>query len=242
MTSPRTLARIAGSLYLGTSVVYVLAMQVRARVIQPGDASATADNIRSAAALFRVALVADLVSGAGFLLLALVLYLLLKDVNEFAALTMVTFVAVMTAVGYLNELNQYSALTVATSPKYTTAFGHAGSNALVMLFTDIRSNGLDIQELLFGLWLFPLAYLVIKSAYVPKVLGVLLIIAAVGWVAEFFAIFLIPHLPGFAKFSGLGELIFAAWLLVKAVRVPALEAPAPNVGPPMAAGARESSV
>jgi Domain of unknown function (DUF4386) len=98
MTSPRTLARIAGSLYLGTSVVYVLAIQVRARVIELGDASATADNIRSAAALFRVALVADLVSGAGFLLLALVLYLLLKHVNDFAALTMVTFVAVMTAV------------------------------------------------------------------------------------------------------------------------------------------------
>src|SRR5207302_5046416 len=103
MISPKALARIAGSLYLGTSVLFVFAVQVRARIIEPGDASATTDNIRAAATLFRVAFVADLVSSVGFLLLALALYRLLKHVNEFAAVAMVTFVAVMTAVGYLKD-------------------------------------------------------------------------------------------------------------------------------------------
>ena len=220
MISPKALARIAGSLYLGTSLLFVFAVQMRARIIEPGDASATADNIRSSATLFRVAFVADLVSSVGFLLLALALYLLLKHVNEFAAVAMVTFVAVMTAVGYLNALNQYAALTIATSTEYTRAFGLAGSSALVLMFTGIQSNGLAIQELFWGMWLLPLAYLVIKSGYFPKVLGALLIIAGLSWVAEFFAIFLLPNLPGFASILGLGELIFAAWLLVKAVRLP----------------------
>src|SRR5438270_12814933 len=100
MVSPKALARIAGSLYLGTSVLFVFAVQVRARIIEQGDASATTDNIRAAATLFRVAFVADLVSSVGFLLLGLALSLLLKCVSQFAAVAKVTLVPVMTSVRY----------------------------------------------------------------------------------------------------------------------------------------------
>ncbi len=232
MTSPRTLARIAGALYLGTSVLFVFAVQVRGGIIKPGDAAATANNIRASATLFRVALVADLLSWVGFLLMAFALYHLFKHVNQLAAFATVILVAVMVTVGYLNGLNQYSALTIATSAKYTTGFGQAASNELVLLFTNIQSNGLDTQELFWGLWLFPLGYLVIKSSYLPKVLGVLLIIAGLSWTAEFFAIFLVPDLPGFASILGLGELIFAVWLLVKGVNVHASEATVPAAASP----------
>jgi Domain of unknown function (DUF4386) len=227
MTSPRTQARIAGALYLGTSVFFVFDVRVRSGIIKSGDATATADNIRASATLFRVALVADLLSWVGFLLMAFALYQLFKNVNQLSAFAMVILVAVMVTVGYLNGLNQYSALTIATSAKYTTGFGQARSNELVFLFTNIQSNGFDIQELFWGLWLFPLGYLVIKSAYAPKVLGVLLILAGLSWTAEFFAIFLAPDLPGFASIPGLGELVFAVWLLVKGVKVHASEATRP---------------
>src|SRR5438270_11491935 len=88
MSSPKTLARIAGLLYLGTSVPFVFAVQVRSRIIEPGDAAATVHNIRASPTLFRGALVADLVPWAGFLVTALALYLLLKHANQLRPVAM----------------------------------------------------------------------------------------------------------------------------------------------------------
>ncbi len=222
-SSPKTLARIAGLLYLGTSVPFVFAVQVRSRIIEPADAAATVHNIRASATLFRVGLVADLVSWAGFLATALALYLLLKHANQLAAVAMVAFVAVMVAVGYSNTVNQYSAITIAMSAEYANGLGQAGANALVLMFTDVQGNGLDINELFFGLWLLPLSYLVIKSRYFPRVIGVLLIIAGLSWIAQFLVILLAPSLKGVISFLGVGsdgELIFIGWLLVRGARAP----------------------
>ena len=210
-------------LYLGTSVPFVFAVQVRSRVIEPGDATATAHNIRASARLFRVALAADLVSWAGFLVTALALYLLLKHANQLAAVAMVAFVAVMVAVGYSNTVNQYSALTIGMNAEYASELGQAGANALVLMFTDVQGNGLDINELFFGLWLLPLSYLVIKSRYFPRVIGGLLIIAGLSWIAQFLVILLAPSLKGVISFLGVGsdgELIFIGWLLVRGARAP----------------------
>ncbi|TMF26176.1 MAG: DUF4386 domain-containing protein [Chloroflexi bacterium] len=222
-SSPKTLARIAGLLYLGTSVPFVFAVQVRSRIIEPADAAATVHNIRASATLFRVGLVADLVSWAGFLATALALYLLLKHANQLAAVAMVAFVAVMVAVGYSNTVNQYSAITIAMSAEYANGLGQAGANALVLMFTDVQGNGLDINELFFGLWLLPLSYLVIKSRYFPRVIGGLLIIAGLSWIAQFLVILLAPSLKGVISFLGVGsdgELIFIGWLLVRGARAP----------------------
>jgi len=223
MSSPKTLARIAGLLYLGTSVPFVFAVQVRSRIIEPADAAATVHNIRASATLFRVGLVADLVSWAGFLATALALYLLLKHANQLAAVAMVAFVAVMVAVGYSNTVNQYSAITIAMSAEYANGLGQAGANALVLMFTDVQGNGLDINELFFGLWLLPLSYLVIKSRYFPRVIGVLLIIAGLSWIAQFLVILLAPSLKGVISLLGIGsdgELVFIGWLLVRGARAP----------------------
>src|SRR5205807_9234079 len=220
-SSPKTLARIAGLLYLGTSVPFVFAVQVRSRIIEPADAAATVHNIRASATLFRVGLVADLVSWAGFLATALALYLLLKHANQLAAVAMVAFVAVMVAVGYSNTVNQYSAITIAMSAEYANGLGQAGANALVLMFTDVQGNGLDINELFFGLWLLPLSYLVIKSRYFPRVIGGLLIIAGLSWIAQFLVILLAPSLKGVISLLGVGsdgELVFIGWLLVRGAR------------------------
>jgi len=169
------------------------------------------------------------VSWAGFLVTALALYLLLKHSNQLAAVAMVAVVAVMVAVGYLNTVNQYSALTIAMSPGYANGFGQAGANALVLMFTDVQSNGLDINEFFFGLWLLPLSYLVIKSRYFPRVIGVLLIIAGLSWIGQFLVILLAPSLKGVISFLGVGsdaELVFIGWLLVRGARPPK---PAPAV-------------
>jgi hypothetical protein len=179
--------------------------------------------------LFRASLASDLVSWTCFLLTAMALYVLLQHVHRLAAAAMVVFVAVLVTVGYLNDLNLYTALTVATDAHDAHAFGADASNALVTLSTDTHVNRLVINEMFWGLWLVPLGYLVIKSRQFPRPVGVLLIVAAVSWIGQFFADLLAPGLPyvtTFGQVGGVGELIFVAWLLIVGIKLPAAEAPA----------------
>jgi hypothetical protein len=225
MRSPRTLARTAGSLYLIMFMCALFAGQVRSRIVDPGDAAATAGNIRASATLFRAGFVSDLVQVTSMLLVAMALYLLLKHIHRLAAAAMVTFVAVAVAIGCLNLLNQYTALTIATGQDYTRAFGRPASDALTLLFTGMQNNGYYISAIFWGLWLLPLGYLVISSGYVPKLLGVLLIIGGAGYLADLFTRFLVSSsAPGISLFvipGMIAEFLFMAWLLVKGVKVPA---------------------
>jgi len=226
MTSTKTLARIAGSLYLIVAVCGSFAeLFVRSRIVVPGDAASTADNIRASATLFRFGFVSDLVQATCLLLTAMALYLLLKHVNKLVAAAMVTFVAVSVAIMCLNLLNQFVALSIATGKDHSRVFGPAGSDALAMLFVDMQHDGYLIAQMFFGLWLLPLGYLAVKSGYFPKVLGVMLAIGCFGYLADLFAQFLAPAIaesiaPFFLAPAAVGELSFIAWLLVKVVRVP----------------------
>jgi hypothetical protein len=126
--------------------------------------------------------------------------------------------------------HQYTALIVATSGSYAHTFGKPGSAALTGLFVGMQHNGYVINSMFFGLWLLPLGWLVIKSGYFPKVLGVLLILGCFAYVADLFTDVLVPALApslGAALIvpAGLSELSFLLWLLLKAVRVP--DAPVP---------------
>jgi hypothetical protein len=169
MTSPKTLGRIAGSLYLVVAVLGGFAeLYVRSSIVVAGDAAGTADNIRGSATLFRVGFVSDLVQATFFLLTAMALSLLLRDVHELVARAMVVIVSVSVAIICLNLLNQYVALSVATGDEYRTVFGAAGSDALVGLFADMHASGYLIAQMFFGLWLLPLGYLVYRSGYFTR--------------------------------------------------------------------------
>ena len=225
MTAPPTLARIAGSLYLVVAVFTIFAGLVKARIVESGDAATTAGNIDTSATLFRIGFVSELVGATVFLLTGMTLYLLLKHVNQMAAAAMVTFVAVSVAIQSLNLLNQKAALTIATGQEHTGAFGPAGSDQLTMLFADMQHDGYLIAQTYFGLWLLPLGYLVVRSGYFPKVLGVLLVIGCFGHLVDVFARFLAPDFGANISLfvmtpAAVAELSFIAWLLVKAVRVP----------------------
>ncbi|MGO9083116.1 MAG: DUF4386 domain-containing protein [Streptosporangiaceae bacterium] len=232
MTAPKTLARTAGLLYLLITAAAFNELYVLPRIVRPGDAVATAGRIRASAALFRAGLAGDLVAATCWLLTAMALYLLLRHVHQLAAAAMVTFAAAGAAIQYLNQLSQYTALTVATSPDYARAFGQAGSDGLTLLFAGMQHDGYLIDSMFFGLWLLPLGYLVIKSGYFPRVLGVLLIIGCFSYVADLVAQIAAPGLgatiaPIVVAPAGIAELSFMLWLLVKGARVPAPEAGAP---------------
>jgi hypothetical protein len=189
------------------------------RLVVPGDPTATADRIRSHATLFRLGFVADLAAATFWLLTAMVLFRLLQHVDRMAAGAMVTFAAVGSAVMTLNQLNQFMALRIAT--------GRTGPDTLVQTFADMQHFGYAIDDILFGLWLLPLGYLVIRSGYFPRVIGVFQILACTAYLAATAVIFLLPGFgSAFTTFvtvpaATLGELTFLVWLILRGVRVPA---------------------
>lgn len=225
MSSEKRLARIAGSLYLVVAALGGFAeFVVRAGIVEPGNAAATADNIRGSATLFRLGFVSDLVQATVFLFTAMALYLLLKHVHELVARAMVVFVAVSVAIICLNLLHQYTALSLAMGQDYASTFGQAGSDALAGLFADMHAAGYLIAQMFFGLWLLPLGYLVYRSGYFPKVLGVLLVIGCFSYLVDLFAHFLAPGVAKSIELlvvapAAVGELSFVAYLLAKGVRV-----------------------
>lgn len=225
MDPERRLARIAGSLYLLLAVLGGFAeLYVRDRIVELGDPAATTENIRASATLFRAGFVADLAQATLFLFTAMALYLLLRGVNELVARAMVVIVAVAVGIIGLNLLNQFTALQVATGAGSTASLGAAETAAFTGLFAEMHHAGYLIAQIFFGLWLLPLGYLVVRSGWFPKAIGLLLIVGCFGYLADTFVQFLAPSVAdGIEAFvvvpAAIGELSFVGWLLVKGVRV-----------------------
>lgn len=205
MVSNRSLARIAGVLYLVVAVGGGFAeLYARGSVTVAGDASATAANIAQHSMLFRAGLVADLVDSTCFLGVALVLYALLKQVNANVAVAMLVINAVSVAIQALNMLTHAGALLVATDPRF------AGMSSGALFLLELHHDGYLIAQIFFGLYLLPLGYLVFRSGMFPRALGVVLMVGCAGYVAGIVA-------TPLAFVGGLAELTFLVWLLVRGV-------------------------
>ena len=220
--SPRKTARMAGLFYLIFILTTVLATAVRGRFIVSGDAVATANNIVSSQGLFRVGFVTELVSAVFFVLAAWALYVLLKPVNRNLALLFLLLNLGGVAVECLNALNLYASLQLLSGANYLTAFQTGQLQALAMSYLDLYTNGFLIAQIFFSAWLIPLGYLVYKSRFLPKFLGLLLILDFFGNMSWFLQGFLLPDYkilayPGNA-ISLIAEISLTVWLLVMAVK------------------------
>ena len=136
---------------------------------------------------------------------------------------MVVFALVSVTIGFINKLNQIAALLLLSGADYLTAFTADQFQALVPLFLDLHEVGIMIAYIFWGLWLFPLGYLVFKSGFLPRILGILLMIGWFGYMLDFFTFFLFPDFnatiqPVF-QITGIGEFLFPLWLLIKGVNV-----------------------
>jgi hypothetical protein len=184
-------------------------------VYVPGDAAATAQKVMANAGLVRAGVVADLIQATAWIFVAMVLYLLLRHVNENWARAMVILVAVGAAIVCLNGVLPIAALLVAAEHSYVTAFGAAGSNALALLLLDIHHYGFLVAQIFFGLWLVPLGFLAYKSEMFPKALGVLLVVGGVGYLVGLLAVFLGPTVgEAIDTFLTLVPTAAEVWLLV----------------------------
>ena len=217
-TSPQITARLAGFLYLLVVPFGIFGLYVSSTLIVSGDPAATASNIMASERLFRLGIVSDMLAAIAMLLVVLVLYPLLKPVNRNLALFMVAFLLVGVPISLLNKVNQFAFLQLLSGADYITDFTTEQLQTLAFVFLRLHSRGANIAFIFWGLWLLPLGYLVFKSGFLPKILGVLLMISCFGYLVNSFAIFL-GYPVNIGLVSAVGELSFIVWLLIKGVNV-----------------------
>jgi hypothetical protein len=232
MSSNTNPGRIAGFLYLLLVVAAPLRLiYIPSKLFVHGNAAATADNIAAHELLFRLGIVTDLFCGTVLIFVVLALYRLLKGVDQNQAVLMVIIGGVMPAtIDFLNVLNDAAALMLVRGAEFLSAFEKPQRDALAMLFLRLHHDEVVAAEILWGLWLFPLAILVYKSRFLPRFLGVWLTINGFAYLAMSFTGSLLPQyedtVSNITFPAQLGEVAFMLWLVIKGVTPQSLDAAA----------------
>jgi len=219
-TSPQRNARIAGALYLLLVPLGFFGMFASSGIVVPGDAAATVNHILASESLFRFSIVVAMLVQIVNILVVLALYRLLKPVNKDMAALMVIFLLLGVPIAMLNELIQFGVLALVHHAGALQGFSSGQIQALVPMLIDLHQAGINIAGVFWGLWLFPMGYLVFKSGFLPKILGILLIIGCLGYLVDSFSGFLIPGFNvNVAMFTFWGEVLLPLWLLIKGVNI-----------------------
>ena len=217
--SPRLLVRIAGALYLINIVVGAFAIgYVPAAIVVPGNAAATAQNILTHELLYRSGLVAHLIVLPTNIGLALIFYDLFKVVNRRLALLVVFFTLVGTAVEGANLVNQFTPLIILTGGHTSSGLTAEQLQALASTPLRLQAVGYDVQQVIYTGYLLAAGYLIVRSTFLPRILGVLLAIGALCYLTYSLADLLSPEfatrlVPYIQAPSGVAELSLCLWLL-----------------------------
>jgi hypothetical protein len=223
MNSSKKTARIAGFLYLLHFVAFFLADNgVHSTAVGSLDVAATARSMMASEGLFRIGFVSFLLTAVFFLLSAWALSVLLRPVNRDLAVLFVLLNLGGVAIWCVSQLCELAALLLLSGADYLRAFQPDQLQALAMLFLSLYQNGFMIAQLPLNLWLFPLGYLVFKSGFLPKILGILLIADGVAMLIWFFQFF---FFPGYEVVSTVGLAVgliaegsLCLWLLIKGTK------------------------
>jgi len=218
--SPRKTARLAGLLYFTYFITSVIANEFGRFVYV--DAPATVNNIMAHESLFRIGFVISLFSVVFLLLAAWALYVLLKPVNKTLALLFLLLNLGGFAIWCFSMLNLFGSLLLLSGADYLKVFQPDQLQAQAMLFINLYKSGYIIAQIPYGIWLFPLGYLVFKSGFLPKILGILLIADFFGLLIYVFQRFLLPSYEVISypcmAVSLIAELSLTLWLLIKGVK------------------------
>ena len=228
-TSTRVLSRIGGVLYLIIIVGGLIGeVFIRNRFIVSDDATATAANIRSLESLWRFGIATEFFMLACTVSLALIFFVLLRPVSKDLALLAVFFNLISIAVEAVNEQQLLAALFPLGSAEYLRAFAPEQLSAMASLSLESYSYGFGISLIFFGCECVVLGYLIFRSVYLPKAVGVLMVIAGLCYLTNSFALILAPNFasrifPAILIPAFIGELSLCLWLLVKGVNLPKRE-------------------
>lgn len=229
-------ARVAAVLYLLMVLTAPFALiYVPRKLMVPGDPTATADSLRASESLLRLGIGSELFHQAVAIFLVLALYSLFKPVNEkLAVLVVILGALVSVPIVFLNVVSEIAALILVSGADFLSVFEKQELDALAYLFLRLHEQGLVVTSVFWGLWLFPLGMLVIQSRFIPRVLGVLLIVAGAAYLASSSASLVLPRyaelVDTFAMVLAFGELPFTLWLWIWGVRLRPSVAPAESAG------------
>ena len=220
MSSLSKNARIAGLLYIVGSILGVVRLlYIPSALFVHGNATATANNIAAHEMLFRIGIVTELFAAALWIFVTLALYRLLKGVDQGLAVLMVILGSLMvTPLFFMNSVNDAAALLLARGGDFLSVFDQTQRDAFAMLFLRLHHYCDLANQIFWGLWLLPLGLLVYRSRFLPRILGVWLMVACFAYLAVSFAGFLFPAYEdkvfNIAQPVMLGEVAFMLWLLI----------------------------
>lgn len=223
-SSIQKVARIAGVLYLLITILSIpVHFVIPSQLIVAGDAAATASKIMTSTGLFRLGIVAELFLLLSEIGLTVLLYVLLKPVSKTLSLVAAVSRLAMTMVHSANLLTSFIVLLLLSGASYLTVFAPNQLHALMMVFLDAYNYGFTIGIVFLFLHALILGYLIFKSGYFPKILGVLFMIASLGYLIDSFSHVLIANYktgPVYLAIPiALAEIAFPLWLLIKGVNM-----------------------
>ena len=226
MDSNKKTARLAGLLYLVSSIPGAFALlYVPGKIVVRGDAAATAERIRASGTLFRMGIGAELLGMTLFIFVALVLYRLFKPVSEGPALWMLVLILLSIPISFLNVVSEIAALNLAGGaggPNYLSALDAHQRDALAYLCLRLHGQGYVVAQIFWGLWLFPFAICVIRSGFIPRILGTLLMIAGCGYLGSSISELVFPQyadaIGRVTRILTLAELPIIFWLSIWGAR------------------------
>ncbi|HWM23428.1 MAG TPA: DUF4386 domain-containing protein [Chthoniobacterales bacterium] len=217
--SPLFKARMGGFCWLMCFLTSIFPLIVSGRLVVAGDAAATAANLLANEGLFRTGTAALLISTAFYVGATLFIYEVLKPVNPTISLLAAFFSLVGCAVGALSCLFDFAPFVLLKGAPYLSVFTVEQLQALTLMFLKVRAQANDIGLVFFGLHCLGVGYLILRSTFLPRLIGALMVVAGFGWLT-----FLSPPLANsLAPFNmmpgAVGELSLTLWLLIKGVNV-----------------------
>jgi len=221
MTKKNT-ARTAGFVYLMVVLTGIFnLLYVPTQLIVFSDAATTVSNIMSNEFLFRAGIAAGVLCYVFFLILPFILFDLFKEVNRNVAVIMVILAATSVPISLFNMVTKLDVLTLLSGAQYLEALSMEQIQAQVMLLLHSYNNGIRVVQIFWGLWLFPFGYLAFKSGYIPKILGISLMLGCFGYLTFFFARIVFPEvtIPRFIGWpASFGEIGTCLWLLIMDIK------------------------
>jgi hypothetical protein len=225
MTPIKRTARIAGFLYLLQIPLGVFGIvYVPKSLIVSGNLIKTVSNISANEFLFRLSIVSAILCALLTIATAVFICKVLKPINQSYAKWILLFTLIVAPISMLNELNNVAVLLLLKTHGYPQSFTADQINHLVLILLDLHRYGLQVIGIFFWLWLFPMGYLILKSTYIPKIIGIFLLITCLGYLIDFTTFFLYPDFRiVISEYTWIGEVLMVLWLLIKGVNNEAFE-------------------
>jgi hypothetical protein len=222
--SRKSIARRAGLLYLLACLPAPFALvYLPTRVLVAGDMTATADRIRTYAGLLRVGMVVEAWSCLVMVFVAFALYRLFHDVGRKLAAATAVLMWIAVPMQLMGLVFTIGAVTLATTPAFLEAFSKDQVDALAYLLFRLHARGIEVTQILWGLWLFPWGLAAIRSGFIPRWIGAVELVAGSGYLLASTILLAMPQLAAVvpaAMALGMGELPMGLWLLIWGVREP----------------------